>query len=310
MVQRKRLIVTGASGFIGRNLLLETSPDWEVVGLYHTDQSFPGWLNDTGLTHVTAIHCDLRDREVVHRLPGWMDVCFDACVFLAANSNPVRSVWNPVYDLESNAMTLLNFLDNFDAKRFVYLSSGAVYDGLSGKVSPNSLVHPRLPYAISKWACEHYVAARAHDYVNLRFFGAYGPYEPERKLYTKLVRRFAFEKIPEFTVRGDGHNYVDAMYVEDAVRGILTVIRGDHTGTVDFCSGMPHTIDGLVRRAGKIFGFDDVEINHEGETAEHIEFRASPDAMRSFYGFSPRVSHGTGLLKLADFLREKQSGMA
>lgn len=300
----KRLIVTGASGFIGRNLLLESPPIWDIVGLYHTDWGFPGWLNKRGLTHVTAIHCDLRDRDLVRSLSRWVGIPFDACVFLAANGDPSYSALDPVYDLESNAVTLLNFLKYFDVDRFVYLSSGAVYDGLSGKVSPSSIVHPRLPYAISKWACEHYVAARAHDYVNLRFFGAYGPYEPERKFYTKLVKRFAFEKIPEFTVRGDGHNYIDAMYVVDAVRGILAVVKGDHTNvTVDFCSGTPHTIDSLVRRAGKIFGFDDVKINHEGETAEHIDFRASPDAMRSFYGFSPSLSHGTGLLKLADFLR-------
>ena len=60
-------------------------------------------------------------------------------------------------------------------------------------VGPDTVLRPTLPYAISKQACENYVrhfreSGRLGSYVIARFFGAFGPYEPERKIYTRLVR--------------------------------------------------------------------------------------------------------------------------
>src|SRR5205085_4977677 len=112
----------------------------------------------------------------------------------------------------------------------VYISSGAVYIGLSGLVGPTSAVCPTFPYAISKLAAEHYIRAFFSAYQRpkyatiVRFFGTYGPYEPSRKFYTKLVRRFAFERNPQFTVIGDGENYIDAMYIDDAIKAFLAVL--------------------------------------------------------------------------------------
>ena len=88
---------------------------------------------------------------------------------------------------ESNTVALVTFLEHCSVNHLVYLSSGAVYDGLVGAVSPETPCSPRLPYAISKLAAEQYVrffSERRHrpaSYINVRFFGAYGPYEPARK---------------------------------------------------------------------------------------------------------------------------------
>ena len=74
------------------------------------------------------------------------------------------------------------------------MSSGAVYDGLRGAVSPATPVSPRLPYAISKLASEQYLRFFAEhrgtvdSYVNVRFFGAYGPYEAARKITTQWLQ--------------------------------------------------------------------------------------------------------------------------
>ena len=116
------------------------------------------------------------------------------------------------------------------------MSSGAVYDGLVGTVTPATPVAPRLPYAISKLASEHYVRFFAErrgtlgSYVNVRFFGAYGPYEAERKITTRWLRAMAAGQ-REFVVRGDGKNLIDFMYVDDAVDGLLALVeRARHVG--------------------------------------------------------------------------------
>jgi nucleoside-diphosphate-sugar epimerase len=307
-----RLIVPGASGFIGRNLILATPTDWEVVALYHTNRDFPAWIEQKNLPQVTAAGCDLTDEAAVRDLAHRVGKRFDACVFLAANGDPACSVDHPLLDLQSTVVTLLNFLSHFEIDRLIYFSSGAVYDGLSGPVSPVVKVSPRLPYAITHWACEHYVQAfmcrgQVGQYVNMRFFGAYGPYEPTRKLYTRMVRRFAFERVPQFTVRGDGRNYIDAMYVEDAIRAVLAVLESDQGNlTVDFCSGAPLTINEVVEIAARTFGMEDLEIEHTGQVPEYINFSASREAMAQWFRFHPQIPLEEGLLRFAEFLRRRE----
>lgn len=307
-----RLIVPGASSFIGRNLILSTPSDWEVVALYNTSRDFPTWVEQNNLSHVIAAGCDLSDEAAVRGLAHRVGKQFDACVFLAANGDPAYSVERPFLDLQATVVTFLHFLSHFEIDRFIYFSSGAVYDGLSGPVSPAVTVSPRLPYAISNLACEHYAQAFTHrgrvgQYVNLRFFGAYGPYEPPRKLYTRLVRRFAFERAPQFTVRGDGRNYIDAMYVEDAIRGVLAVLESDRGNlTVDFCSGTPLTINNVVEIAAHTFGLADLEIEHTGQVPEYINFTASQEAMAQSFHFRPQIPLEEGLQRFATFLRRRE----
>ena len=102
-----------------------------------------------------------------------------------------------------------------------------------------------LPYAISKLASEQYVRFFAErrgqpsSYVNVRFFGAYGPYEPDRKITTRWLLALAAGQ-REFMLRGDGQNLIDFMYVNDAVDGLLKLVeRPGERLTVDFASGSP-----------------------------------------------------------------------
>jgi nucleoside-diphosphate-sugar epimerase len=304
-----RLIVSGASGFIGRNLILATPIDWEVVAVFHNSRDFPTWVKQKNLPQVTAAGCDLTDEATVRELARRVGTRFDACV---ANGDPAYSVEHPFLDLQATVVTLLHFLNHFEIDRLIYFSSGAVYDGLPGPVSPVITVSPRLPYAITNLACEHYAQAFTHQgrvgqYVNLRFFGAYGPYEPPRKLYTRLVRRFAFERVPQFTIQGDGRNYIDAMYVEDTIRGVLAVLESDLGNiTVDFCGGAPLTINELVEIAARTFGLADLEIKHTGHVPEYINFTASKEAMAQRFHFRPQIPLEEGLQRLAEFLRRRE----
>ncbi|MCX5855420.1 MAG: NAD(P)-dependent oxidoreductase [Deltaproteobacteria bacterium] len=307
-----RLIVPGASGFIGRNLVLATPTDWEVVAVYHNSRDFPAWVKQKNLPQVTAAGCDLNDETAVHELARRVGTRFDACVFLSANGDPAYSVEHPLLDLQATVVTLLHFLSHFEIDRLIYFSSGAVYDGLIGPVSPLVTVSPRLPYAITHLACEHYAQAFTHwgrvgHYVNLRFFGAYGPFEPPRKLYTRLVRRFAFERVPHFTVRGDGRNHIDAMYVEDAIRGVLAVLENDRWNlTVDFCSGAPMTINELVEIAARTFGLSDLKIEHTGQVSEYINFSASKEAVAQQFHFRPQIPLEEGLQRFAEFMSRRE----
>ena len=306
------VLVTGASGFIGHNVLLRAPRDWQVTAVFNNTSGLDAFGAMHGLTHVRAVRCDLTDvasvAELARRQPA-----FDACLYLAANGDPTKSAERPAWDLTLNTLALVTLLERVTFRHFVYVSSGAVYDGLRGEVSPQSFVAPRLPYAISKLASEHYVRAFAErrksidSYINVRFFGAYGPYEPSRKITTKWMRA-VMDGQREFTIRGNGDNLVDFMHVDDAVDGFLTLTSScGRSDTVDFASGAPITVNEVVQTMARVLGVE-VMIRHEGHTEEFIEFRSVDRSMRDRFGVTPSISLDDGIRRLHRFLVGKQNG--
>ena len=307
-----RLLLTGASGFIGRNVLLRAPRDWQIVAVYHAAERFDDFIGRHGLTHVRAVRCDLTNAAEVAGLAreaGEMD----ACLYLAANGDPAASSTRPAWDLQINTVALITCLEHIRIGRFVYVSSGAVYDGLVGPVSPETPVAPRLPYAISKLASEYYLRAfceRRHtvgSFVNVRFFGAFGPYEPERKITTRWMRGVMSGQ-REFTLRGNGDNLIDFMYVDDAVDGFLKLMSSPgYSGTVDFGSGAPVSVNAVVQTMARLLSAD-VTVRHQGETEEYIQFHTVDRTMRDRFGVVPGIPFADGLRKLHQFLVRERDG--
>ena len=301
-----RLIVTGASGFIGRNVLLRAPRDWAITALYHHTPLQP-FITRHGLSHVRAVGCDLLDVAAVDSLAQSVGRA-DAVLYLAANGDPALSAAQPGLDLALNTTAFVNFLERCQVGHVVYVSSGAVYDGLQGPVSPASAVSPRLPYAISKLASEQYLrffcerSKTVDSFINVRFFGAYGPYEAPRKITTRWLSAVDAGQ-REFVIRGNGENLIDFMYVDDAVDGFLalTCAAGERR-TIDFATGSPVTINEVVRAMARACGVE-VRVRHEGRTEEFIEFRSVDGTMRERFGVTPTVSMADGLARLRDHLK-------
>lgn len=302
-----KLVVTGASGFIGHNVLLRAPRDWEIVAVYHRTPGLEDFVTAQGLSNVRPVRCDLLNEDEVKSLARAIGGRPDAMLYLAANGDPAASAERPRWDLESNTVALVTCLEHCPADHVVYLSSGAVYDGLLGSVSPTTAVSPRLPYAISKLASEQYLRFFAEQrgsvgsYINVRFFGAYGPYEAARKITTRWLTAMSAGQ-REFVVRGDGENLIDFMYVDDAVDGLLALVNARGTrATVDFASGSPVSVNHVVRTMARILGVD-VTIRNEGTVAEYIEFRSADTTMRDRFGVKPGRSFEDGLRELQGFL--------
>jgi nucleoside-diphosphate-sugar epimerase len=306
------VLVTGASGFIGHNVLLRVSREWRVTALCHSTPGLEDFVRQQSLEHVRVVRCDLTSASAVDAFAR-STPSFDACLYLAANGDPAKSADRPGWDLTLNTLALVTLLERVRLGHVVYVSSGAVYDGLRGDVSPHTPVAPRLPYAISKLASEHYVRAFAErqksvaSYVNVRFFGAYGPYEPSRKITTKWMRS-VMDGQRDFTIRGNGENLIDFMHVDDAVNGFLTLTSAaGFSGTVDFASGSPVSVNTVVKTMAKVLGAD-VTVRHEGHTEEFIEFRSADKTMRERFGVTPSISFEDGVRRLHRFLLEHKSG--
>ena len=72
------IVVTGASGFIGRNVLLRAPREWTIYATYHATTDLPAFVEEHGLTHVRPVRCNLVDPGDVARLASMIGTKPDA----------------------------------------------------------------------------------------------------------------------------------------------------------------------------------------------------------------------------------------
>jgi nucleoside-diphosphate-sugar epimerase len=286
--------------------LLSLGKQHEIVGTYNSSQAFPRFVEEMGLD-VTPVQCDLRSEESVHAaLTAHTD--FDKCLYLASDTRVGYLTGEPGVDVTNNILPVANFVKNYSGGTVVFFSSGAVYMGNKGLVSPAKPLRPTIPYSISKLAAEEYVQfggrTRFDGSVIIRFFGAYGPYEPERKITRKLILSLleAGSKQVEFTVFGDGKNLIDVMHVDDAVDCIRRVLQSRvKDGTYDLCGERSMPINEYVKAVAAALQWK-VKILHSGSSPEYIQFHASNRRFVKRFGERRGLSLERGVRAYAKWL--------
>ena len=280
-----RVLVTGANGFLGLNLRAVAPESWDVT-----------WLNgrsvlDLGDTHAVLDY--LKDKE------------FDTVIHLAAHVDIPASIRCPDLDLRDNGYATLNLTRFVKCEHFIYLSTGAVYEGQVGLVDHDRALRPSLPYAIHKLLGEHYVRCAVERWRTarratiVRFFGAYGPHEPSHKLYRRLVESLGTGHQRTFHAYGDGMNLVDAMWAPDAAQALVALVeaprlRDDYVWTVDLCRGEPMMVSDVIRIAGETMAGGDIETSYSGTASERHLFCGDPDLFRDVLDWHPTLSLADG----------------
>jgi UDP-glucuronate 4-epimerase len=236
MTKQKKVLVTGAAGFIGFHLTQKlTSLGYNVTGYDNLNDYYDVNLKRSRLTILQAISTfhfeegDLTDRNKVYDL--FVRHEFDFVVNLAAQAGVRYSLTNPHAYLESNLHGFLNILEacrHNHIKHLVYASSSSVYG--ANKKMPfsvhNNVDHPISLYAASKKSNE----LMAHTYsalynlptTGLRFFTVYGPYgRPDMALF--IFTKAILEGKP-IDIYNYGKMKRDFTYVDDIVEGITRLI--------------------------------------------------------------------------------------
>lgn len=236
----KKLLVTGAAGFIGSaflRLLLENLPDYHIINLdVLTYAGNPDNFIGLDSNRHTFIHGDIADREAVLSA---LNHHTDVVVNFAAESHVDRSIASADEFLRTNILgtqVLLDAARERGVKRFVQVSTDEVMGSLpedeGAFFTEGSAFAPNSPYAASKAAAEHLVRAAHHtfglDTVITRCGNNYGPRQfPEKLIPLLIANAMNDEPIP---VYGDGRNVRDWIYVEDHCRAILEVMKRGRSG--------------------------------------------------------------------------------
>lgn len=292
------LLIVGGSSFLGRNLsefIVEESTEVSrAAATYRTDPAFRDWARARGIEPLR--YDALQDRRDWRR--------FDACIYLAGNSDHGLAIQSPDEDLRLNALGLVRFLETYSG-RLVYMSSGAVYYGRTGLVKPSVAVSPSFAYGISKLAAEHYVlaaekAGELSSCMVVRLFYAFGKHDKPRRLIPQVVKSVLVDKRSSFRVRGTGTSFmdpVDARYVAEVL--VAAALREEVSGVYDLCGGKNRTVVDIVRETAKALGVE-LEVPVDGHAeAFPVQFFGSPDPIVGVLGIAPPGSFESAVSSFA-----------
>lgn len=240
-LSNQRILVTGASGFIGthlcRRLCQEGSEVHAISRINHLESE----------NRLRWWHGDLADATVVREIVT--SIKPDVIFHLAGYPVGSRNLEHVLPSFRSNLMSTVNLLtvaSEIGCRRIVLTGSLEEPDFRDLNAVPSS------PYAVAKWSCSAYArmfhALYQLPVVILRLFMVYGPGQQDlSKLIPYTILSLLRGKPPELT---SGQREVDWIYVDDVVEAFLATAQADDIegGTLDVGSGKSVTIRTVVEQ--------------------------------------------------------------
>lgn len=239
-LERKTVLVTGAAGFIGANLVKRLFKDVKnirVVGLDSITDYYDVNLKYERLREIESLGCNwkfvnanLADKATIEAL--FKEEKFAVVVNLAAQAGVRYSITNPDAYIDSNLIGFYNILEacrHHEVEHLVYASSSSVY-GSNKKIpysTDDKVDNPVSLYAATKKSNELMAHAYSKLYnipsTGLRFFTVYGPCgRPDMAYFGFTNKLLKGEKIQIFNY---GNCKRDFTYVDDIVEGVVRIMQ-------------------------------------------------------------------------------------
>ena len=239
-LEGKTVLVTGAAGFIGSNLvkrLFRDYKDIKVVGIDSVTDYYDVNIKYERLKEIESLNRDwtfvkasIADRDVVNDL--FDKYHFFVVVNLAAQAGVRYSITNPDAYIESNLIGFYNILEacrHHEVEHLVYASSSSVY-GSNKKVpysTDDKVDNPVSLYAATKKSNELMAHAYSKLYnipsTGLRFFTVYGPAGRPDMAYFGFTDKLV--KGGTIKIFNYGNCKRDFTYVDDIVEGVVRVMQ-------------------------------------------------------------------------------------
>jgi GDP-L-fucose synthase len=310
-----KILVCGASGFMGRNLFeYFTAQGHEVYGT--------AWDSDSYHDNVTYVN--LKDEEDIRDL--FDSLRPDVVIQAAATTSGIKDILEkPYIHVTDNAVMnslLLRAAYSFKVKHFIFLSCSVMYQ-------PSEIPQKETDWDESKEILKQYfgvgytkvyIEKMCEFYSRLgmkctavRHSNTYGPYDkfdPDHSHVLGATVRKVMEATDTVEVWGTGEEKKDLVYVTDVVRAIDILIQKQTQSfeRVNVSSGIGLTINGLVQkvieRAGKT-----LNITHNtSKPSNPVHLVYDSSYMKEKYGWEPQVSMEEGLDMTIKWFKENYKG--
>jgi dTDP-glucose 4,6-dehydratase len=303
----KRVVVTGAGGFIGSHLaetLVRQGAAVTAIVRYNSrrDEGNLHFADATVRRALRIEHIDMTDIDAVRRVLRGADVIFNLAAFVGIP----YSYQNPQDAVTNNVLATLNVLlvaRESGASKLVQTSTSEVYG--SARQIPIPETHPlqpQSPYSASKIATDSIALSFWHTYglpvAVIRPFNTFGPRQSARAVLPSVIAQALAGR--DIKV-GTTSTTRDFNYVDDTVRGFLLVGASPATAgeVVNIGSGREVTIDAAIRTIVELVGrgnrivADDARVRPENSEVSRL--CADLTKAERLVGYRPEVSFDEGL---------------
>jgi NAD dependent epimerase/dehydratase len=310
----RRVLVTGAGGFIGSHLaerLVEAGAQTRAFVHYRSNGSW-GWLDSSPRkADIEIVAGDICDRDCVVKAMRNTDAVFH----LAALIGIPYSYDAPSSYVATNVSGTLNVLQaarELNVERLVHTSTSEVY-GTARRV-PIDEQHPlqgQSPYSASKIGAdklaESFFLSFALPVVTIRPFNTFGPRQSARAVIPTIISQCLTGDVVKL---GSLHPTRDFNYVGNTIDGFIRCAEAkDAVGhTINIGSGSEVSIEDVARRIIRIVG-KSVEIRHDPKrarpgTSEVERLIADNSVAIKLLGWKPAISMDEGLRLTIDWIRD------
>lgn len=308
----ERYLLLGGGGFLGSHLVEALRSEGRPVRVFDRAQRPAGdahWCD----ADVEWFQGDFSNRNDVASAVDGCTVVFH----LVGTTTPKTSNDNPVFDLESNLLPTIRFLDvarEQKVRRVVFASSGGTVYGVP-RSAPIAETHPTQPicsYGIHKLAIEHYLhlyyVMSEIEYCVLRLANPFG--ERQRPDALQGVVSVFLDKAlrgDEITIWGDGSVVRDFIYVRDAARAFCLAARYEApTGVFNIGSGEGRSVNEIIAAIEQLIGRPALKCYVAGRRVDvPVNILDSGLASRTL-GWAPQFAFLDGLQRTLDYLRRRQ----
>jgi NAD dependent epimerase/dehydratase len=317
----RRVLVTGAGGFIGSHLaerLVESGA--EVRGFFrYTSEGRLGWIeraSDEVRRAIDPVLGDLRDADAVQQAVSGSEIVFH----LGALIGIPYSYFHPRETMDTNVTGTFNVVTaarDHDVSLVVHTSTSETYG--TATYVPIDEAHPlqaQSPYSATKIAADKLAQSFHHSYglplTTVRPFNTYGPRQSSRA----VIPTIASQALRGTTVMlGHLTPTRDFTYVSDTVDGFVRAAGSPGAGqTFNLGSGEEVSIGGLVELVGEILG-KELEIEHDPgrdrpDSSEVDRLVSDNTRARRELGWEPTVSLRDGLRRTVEWISANASTLS
>lgn len=251
------LLITGASGFVGRQVVKQLLAKGQQLRLVVRPQSDLSWLPSNAPCQT------LVTEDLFAATPTWWQAALagvDTVVHLAWYAEPgqyLHSLKN--LDCLAGTLTLARAALAAKVQRFVGVGTCLEYQPSARPLPADAPLAPASPYAAAKAACYYSLsqalAQTPMAFAWARLFYLFGEGEDERRLVPYLHRQLASGQP---ALLGSGQPVRDFMDVKDAGRQLATLSLASFEGATNICSGEGITIQRLAETIAKQYGRQDL----------------------------------------------------
>lgn len=313
-MKKERILVTGATGFIGSHFLRRVlEQERREIFVFLRKDSDPWRIRDL-MPFIEPIYADLIDKETIVR--NIRSIRPDVVVHFA-----VASMYEGIASVSEKGLIevnllglvhLLSALEEVDYRAFINIGSSSEYGSKNVPMKEGDICEPLSLYGVTKLAATNYAAlwakVKGRPIVTFRVFSPFGPYDDPRRLVSKICLDFIRGNEP---ILSGPDLERDFIFIDDLVRLFLLAVdpvRAYQGDVFNAGSGKGHTVEQVVLALADIAGYTGIFHWNSGAERgwESPVWEADISRVVRSFGWAPQVPFLHGLRTTFEWFKEHE----